>query len=64
LLSQLEAPSGLLPQEEREKARGDSFYLLENQKLFIKTKAAELIPLELNHDQKLILDGLVKSHFC
>ena len=40
---------------EKDKARQNPFYLLENEKLWIKTKDASLIPLVLNKDQKLIL---------
>lgn len=56
--SQLE--TGLSPEAEKAEAETNPFYLLENEKLWIKTKAAELIPLELNHDQKLLL-GVVKK---
>ena len=40
---------------EKDKARQDPFYLLESEKLWIKTKSADLIPLVLNDDKKLIL---------
>ena len=43
---------------EKNMARQDPFYLLENGKLWIKTKDASLTPLVLNDDQRRILETI------